>query len=94
MQSDRRSVHRIGIGQSAKLLDSDGQAAAVIVKDLSRDGFRLSHNGEDLVVGEIVSITSERGTHATGQIKWVTELEAGGVFLDLPADPNAPETKP
>ena len=85
MRHERRKAgYRIYVDQGATLTNSDGQALTVRVNNLSRDGFSIDHPGEDLTAGEIVTIQSERGTVATGEIRWVTSAEAGGVFIDLP----------
>ena len=75
---------RIELQQRATLTNSDGYVTEIVIKDLSRGGFRIEHDGEDLEVGEIVTITSTRGALAACQIKWTTDAEAGGVFVDLP----------
>lgn len=75
----------IKMRQEATLINSDGRAFWVYVKDLSRAGFTLEHRGDDLRLGEIVIIRSHLGTEARAQIKWTTEEEAGGVFIELPA---------
>lgn len=81
--------NRIEVRQNATLINSDGLAVPVSLKNFSRGGFSIEHAGEDLIVGELVTIQSERGTQAKGEIKWIGEKEAGGVFIDLPAGPEA-----
>lgn len=50
------------------------------ILDLSKSGFRLTAS-EPLLVGQLVEIS--RGNEASvGQIRWVDNLEAGGVFID------------
>jgi hypothetical protein len=90
MPGERRSGggHRIEIEQRATLIESDGRTIPIVVKDLSRDGFRVQHAGDDLLVEETVRIETDRGTCAVGRIKWVTANEAGGVFIDLPDEVN------
>jgi hypothetical protein len=56
-----------------------------VLRDLSRDGFKIEHGGEDLVVGETVVLRAGR-SEARAQINWTTESEAGGMFLDDPSD--------
>ena len=74
--------------QEATLINSDGRAFPIYVKDLSRAGFSLEHRGDDLRLGEIVIIRSHRGTEARAEIKWTTEAEAGAVFIELPIAPD------
>ena len=90
MRGERREERgrRIELQQRARLTNSDGYVTEIIIKDLSRAGFRIEHGGEDLEVGETVTITSMRGALAAGQIKWTTDSEAGGVFVDLPEVPD------
>jgi hypothetical protein len=83
----REGGPRVGIRQDATLINSDGRSFSIFVKELSRDGFSFEHRSEDLRLGEIVIIRSNRGTQARGEIKWTTEAEAGGVFLELPSAP-------
>jgi hypothetical protein len=86
---DRReeSGRRIELHQTATLITTDGHPVRVILKDVSRDGFKIEHGGEDFEVGEIVSIRSGRWTDVRAQIKWATEQEAGGILLDNPGVP-------
>ncbi len=74
--------------QEATLINSDGRAFPVYVKNLSRAGFTLEHRAQDLRLGEIVIIRSHHGTEARCEIKWTTEVEAGGVFIELPIVPD------
>lgn len=86
MNRERRdeSGRRVGLNQAATLTNSDGIKIKIVFRDVSRDGFRISHAGADLTVGEVVILNSARGEKTTGQLKWATETEAGGVFLDPP----------
>ena len=86
MRGERRDEpgRRIELEQRATLTNSDGYVFEIVIRDLSRAGFRIEHGGEDLEVDETVTITSTRGALAAGQIKWTTDTEAGGVFVDLP----------
>ena len=70
------------------MINSDGRAFPVYVKNLSREGFTLEHRADDLRLGEIVIIRSHLGTQARCEIKWTTEAEAGGVFIELPSAPE------
>jgi hypothetical protein len=83
---DRRdeSKKRIELHQTAALITTDGHAVEVILKDVSVQGFRIEHAGEDLECGEIVSLRSGRWAGVRAQIKWATKREAGGIFLDNP----------
>lgn len=73
------------MSQPAELLTNDGQLVDIDFLDISRDGFKIRHH-EDLVVGEVVTITSGRGTKVLAQIKWVADRMAGGIFLDPPQE--------
>jgi PilZ domain-containing protein len=83
---DRRddSKKRIEVHQTAALITADGHAVEVTLKDVSLDGFRIEHAGEDFEPGEIVSLRSGRWAGVRAQIKWATDREAGGIFLDHP----------
>lgn len=83
MATDRRNERsqRIELDQEVVLLTSDGDRLHVKIKDISRDGFKIEHSGEDLIVGEIVTIRTGR-SEARGQIQWATKSEAGGAFID------------
>ena len=70
----------------AVLTDADGHELPAIVTDISKGGFRVS-TGEPLVVGECVVLRVGRGSEYRAQIRWASETEAGGYFLeavDLP----------
>ncbi len=89
MKRERRGerARRIELEQVVALVTSDGDGLTVRLKDLSRNGFKIEHSGEDLVVGEIVTIRTSR-SEARAQLQWVTELEAGGVFIDEAQPPR------
>lgn len=74
---------RIAVEQDVELVTSDGHSLPVKLRDISLDGFKIQHDGADLMVGEIVTIRSPR-SDARGQLQWVNDLEAGGAFLDAP----------
>ncbi len=80
--------HRIELRQEATLINSYDRHFWVYVKNLSPEGFTLEHRSEDLRLGEIVIIRSHRGTEARCKITWTTEVEAGGIFIELPAAPE------
>ena len=90
MEDERRGEGggRVEMRQAATLINSDGRSFPIFVKDLSRAGFSFEHRFQDLRLGEIVIIKSHRGNQARGEIKWTTEFEAGGIFLELPAAPK------
>jgi hypothetical protein len=77
----REPSRRIQLRQRITLITSDGLALCVTLQDLSRDGFKIEHDGEDLIVGEVVVVRAGR-SEARAQISWATEREAGGKFLD------------
>jgi hypothetical protein len=83
VDNDRRGERprRIELEQSVTLVSADGVCLSVRLKDLSRNGFKIEHSREDLVVGEIVTIRTSR-SEARAQLQWVTETEAGGAFID------------
>lgn len=85
MSHERRATggKRVELTHEAKLVCSDGMAWDVTLLDVSSGGFRLRHTGADLEIGELVSIASGRGTKANGRIRWKTNVEAGGAFVDL-----------
>ena len=83
----REPGRRIELHQTITLITSDGVAFTVVLKDLSRDGFKIEHNGEDLVVGEVVMVRAGR-SEARAQISWATGKEAGGRFVDDPEAGN------
>jgi len=80
-------ARRIELEQTVTLITADGVQMTVRLKDLSRDGFKIEHPREDLVVGEIVTIRTSR-SEARAQLQWVTETEAGAAFIDEVIPPN------
>ena len=88
MQGERRDERskRIDLEQPVTLLTSDGHSFAVVLKDISLDGFRIQHRGEYLDPWEVVTLVSHRGTRTRAQIRWITTDEAGGIFLDTPEE--------
>jgi hypothetical protein len=86
--NDRRSRRsaRIDIDEEVVLVTSDGHALQVRLRDVSRDGFGIEHDSEDLDIGEIVEIRTRRSA-ARAQIQWVRGSAAGGTFIDA-ADPE------
>jgi hypothetical protein len=59
MSDDRRNIvaKRIAVDRDATLVTSDGHTLNVRLTEVSLDGFRIAHRGEDLVVGELVMIS-------------------------------------
>lgn len=79
----RREVPRIELSQAAYLITLDGCSTRVEFLDLSCQGFKLRHS-DDLLEGDLVTIVSARGSRAQGEIKWVADRMAGGIFLEPP----------
>ena len=78
---------RVDLRRFAALINSDGIEAPVVILDVSRGGFRVEV-GEDLRVGERVTLRVERGDRFPAEIRWTLGREAGGVFL-APVDQTA-----
>jgi hypothetical protein len=72
---------RINVSLDAVLVTSDNHEVPVIVKDLSREGFRIELD-DQVLVGERVKLRVRRDDEITAEIKWALGREAGGVFLD------------
>jgi len=89
VDKDRRGerARRIELEQAVTLVTADGVCLNVRLKDLSRNGFKIEHSHEDLVVGEIVVIRTSR-SEAQAQLQWVAETEAGGAFIDEATSPR------
>jgi hypothetical protein len=81
----RREGPRIRVRQPMTLMTSDGLALIVTLQDISRDGLKIQHGGEDFVVGEIVVVKAGR-SEARAQIAWTTPQEAGAKFIDDVSD--------
>lgn len=64
----------------ATLLRPDGQEVAVIITDISKDGFKLSTETQ-LMIGERVDLCMPKTGDVPVQIRWALGSEAGGVFL-------------
>jgi hypothetical protein len=71
---------RIDIDRPATLINSDGDEIAVVVRDISRSGFRVSTE-ESLRIGEKVHLRVERGKEFAARIRWALGDEAGGEFV-------------
>jgi hypothetical protein len=72
---------RISVRCTAVLTEPDGCELAVLITDISREGFRLESRAE-LVIGEDVTITVGKTEPVRARILWTRGHEAGGVFLD------------
>lgn len=77
---------RVEVNYRAVLITSDGCESEVIVKDLSRDGFRIELNDE-VLVGERVYLRAGKHGDLAAEIRWTLGCQAGGVFLDGPNPP-------
>lgn len=76
----RSTAPRIALREDAQLIDSDGGIAAVVLTDISKEGFRLEAS-ETLEIGEQVNLRVARFGDFLAQIKWARAHEAGGIFL-------------
>ena len=86
MSEDRRHMmvgKRIAVARDATLVTSDGHALSVRLTEISLDGFKIAHRGEDLVVGELVKICDGKSI-LKAQIKWATSGEAGAEIVEPP----------
>ena len=72
---------RVATCYPATVVDGDGVELAVIVVDISREGFRLTSD-ETMVIGEHVHLRVPRYGDFPAQIRWAIGNEAGGVFLE------------
>lgn len=77
----QRRSPRVETNHSATLVDSDGTETEVTVIELSNGGFRLATR-KLLPIGEKFSIRVERYGAFPAEIRWSTEDQAGGVFLE------------
>lgn len=84
----RREVPRIELSQAAYLITQDGRSISVEFLDLSCQGFKIRHS-DDLLEGDLVTIVSARGSKAQGEIKWVADQMAGGIFVEPPSAVSA-----
>lgn len=83
---ERRSqAPRIDMTQPAELVTYDGRSVSIEFLDLSRSGFKFRH-ADELMVGDIVTIISSRGSKVTAEVKWVADRMAGGIFVEPPQD--------
>ena len=81
---------RIPSNNEAILVTGEGDDIPVMIADVSAGGFRLVtsetlYDGENIFVGEEVTVQPARGDKIRARIMWAHGCEAGCVFLD-PAD--------
>lgn len=72
---------RVSVQCDAVLCEADGCELAVVITDVSRDGFRLMSRCE-LEVGSEVLLRVGRMEPVRAMIRWTRGYEAGGVFLE------------
>lgn len=77
---------RVATKQSAKLITSDGNMMEVVIADVSAGGFRLEagetlYYGENILIGETVTLRIPRRQDIRGKVVWARGREAGGTFL-------------
>lgn len=72
---------RITVHCDAVLTEPDGCELAVVITDVSRDGFRLESRAT-LEPGSEVLLTVAKLAPVKALIRWTRGVEAGGVFLE------------
>jgi hypothetical protein len=72
---------RVSVRCDAVLCEADGCELAVVITDVSRDGFRLISRCE-LEVGSEVLLRVEKMAPVRALIRWTRGYEAGGIFLE------------
>jgi hypothetical protein len=72
---------RVAVQCDAMLTESDGFELAVVIMDVSRDGFRL-HSREKLEPGSEVMLRVAKLAPVKALIRWTRGFEAGGIFLE------------
>jgi hypothetical protein len=72
---------RVSVNCDAVLCEADGCELAVVITDVSRDGFRLVSRCE-LEVGSEVLLRVEKMSPVRAVIRWTRGYEAGGIFLE------------
>ena len=87
LSSDDPRARRIALRKKAILVTSDGNQLDVVVTDISEGGFRLQaeetfYDGENIVIGEPVTVRLERRDDVRAEIVWAQGCEAGCVFLE------------
>lgn len=71
---------RVSTDLKAVLLRPDGEEIAVLITDISKDGFKLSTETQ-LMIGERVDLRVPKTGDVPAQIRWALGKDAGGVFL-------------
>jgi hypothetical protein len=72
---------RVAAMHDAMLIDSDGGQLPVVITDISARGFRL-RTSETLMIGEKVTLRTEKYGDFAAQIRWALGYQAGGAFLE------------
>lgn len=72
---------RVSVHCDAVLCEADGCELAVVITNVSRDGFRLMSRSE-LEVGSEVLLRVAKMEPVRVLIRWTRGHEAGGVFLE------------
>lgn len=78
----KRRAPRIDVHYDGLLITSDSHEVKVVVRDLSRNGFRIKLIDGEVLVREHVHLRVGRNTASKAEIKWALGSEAGGIFLD------------
>jgi hypothetical protein len=78
--SRRDRDHRIAVQYEGVLTTADEQRVAVVVRDISANGFRIELE-EELLLGEHVRLQVGKQPEVHAEIRWCLGREAGGVFL-------------
>ena len=77
----RKRSARIRLRCDAVLTESDGCQVAVVITDVSKDGFRLQSRAE-LASGDEVELQVAKAAPVRARIQWTRGFEAGGTFLE------------
>jgi hypothetical protein len=81
-QGNSQRPVRIDVSLPALLTTSDNHSMQVRVRDLSAAGCRIDlPSGEELLVGESVTLIVDGNQRLPGQIRWILGNEAGALFL-------------
>jgi len=79
---------RIRVEFKGTVTTSDAHSFPVTVRDLSAQGFRLElADGEELLVGEEVTLSVPGQASTRGTIRWAAGREAGGSFSGATSAP-------
>lgn len=71
---------RVSTDLKAVLLRPSGEEIAVLITDISKDGFKLSSDTQ-LLIGERIDLRVPKAGDVPAQIRWALGNDAGGVFL-------------